>query len=61
MKEAPEIQSLKGQKRAETVERYTKRVSTSKKMKLSHTTSEGLTGMKSGFSTFRETEENPEN
>ena len=40
---ASEIQSVTGQKRAETVERYTKRVSTSKKMKLSHTLSDGLT------------------
>jgi len=57
---ASEIQSVTGQKRAETVERYTKRVSTSKKMKLSHTLSDGLTASTS-FSTTAETIENREN
>jgi len=39
-----EIQTVTGQKRIETIERYTKRISSSKKMKLSHALSCGLEG-----------------
>ena len=39
-----DIQKVTGQKRIETIERYTKRISSSKKMKLSHALSSGLEG-----------------
>ena len=39
-----EIQTVTGQKRIETIDRYTKRISSSKKMKLSHALSSGLEG-----------------
>ena len=37
-----EIKTVTGQKRIETIEKYTKRISSSKKMKLSHALSSGL-------------------
>ena len=37
-----EIQTVTGRKRIETIEKYTKRISSSKKMKLSHALSSGL-------------------
>ena len=39
-----EIQTVTGQKSIETIERYTKRISSSEKMKLSHALSSGLEG-----------------
>jgi len=39
-----EIQTVTGQKRIETIEKYTKRISSCKKMKLSHALSSGLDG-----------------
>ena len=45
-----EIQTVTGQKRLETIASYTKRITSSKKMKLSHALSSGLEGLSSEVS-----------